>query len=188
MLHIHCLWYIVHILHIVHTLHIMFIVHKVHISMYYICCTSMYILPILLLCPATGAREMLPQRRRRGRRLLRGVPGGGLPRAAGSARAAPLGRHTRANQHELASNEECTRTCWCRACWKGTGTACNPARWNRSVKNMHKYAKNIQIYVKDMHEICKYIDCISQICKRYPRNMPEICLNMHIICQCHYVP
>ena len=51
----------------------------------------------------------------------RGGPGGGL------ARAAPRGRHTRANPHERASNEECTRTCCCRACWNGTGAARNPA-------------------------------------------------------------
>ena len=31
---------------------------------------------------------------------------GGVP-----ARTVPRGRHTRANPHELASNEECTRTC-----------------------------------------------------------------------------
>ena len=62
----------------------------------------MYILPILLLCPAAGAREMLLQQRQRGLLLLLGVPGGGLPRAAGPARAAPSGRHTLANPHELA--------------------------------------------------------------------------------------
>ena len=40
---------------------------------------------------------------------------------------------------------------------------------------MHKYAKNMQLYEQNMHKICKYIDCISQIRKLYARNMPEIC-------------
>ena len=40
------------------------------------------------------------------------------------------------------------------------------------------YAINMQLYAPNMRKICKYIDCISQICKRYARNMPEICLNM----------
>ena len=71
----------------------------------------MYIVAILLLRPAAGAREM---RRRR-------VGGGcGACRAAGRpgrgpARAAPRGRQTPANPHELASNEESTRTCCGRA-------------------------------------------------------------------------
>ena len=34
-----------------------------------------------------------------------------------------------------------------------------------------------------MHKICTTIDCISKKCKRYARNMPKICLNMHIICR-----
>ena len=82
-----------------------------------------------------------------------GCGGCGACRAAGrpgqrQASAAPQGSQTRANPHELASNEECTRTCCGRACWNGTGTARNPASWNGSVRNMHKYAKNTQLYVK----------------------------------------
>ena len=67
-----------------------------------------------------------------------------------SAWAARRGRQTRANPHELASNEECTRTCCGRACWNGTGTvtASNPASWNGSGRNIQKYAKNMQLYVK----------------------------------------
>ena len=75
---------IVHVLHIFHILHIMYIMHSAYIcikcifSMYYICCIhiSMFILQILLLCPAT---EILQRQRRRWRGLLRlrGVPGGG---------------------------------------------------------------------------------------------------------------
>ena len=42
-----------------------------------------------------------------GRVGLRASPGGGRPRW-GQAREAPRGRQTRANPHELASNEECT--------------------------------------------------------------------------------
>ena len=63
---------------------------------------------------------------------LRGVLGGRPARAAGpAALAASQSRHTRANPHELASNgsctlfianEECTRTCCCRACWNVTGS------------------------------------------------------------------
>ena len=49
-------------------------------------------------------------------------------------------------------------------------------------------AINMQLYASNMHKICKYIDCISQICKRYAgkiiliiQNMPEICLvNMQL--------
>ena len=37
-----------------------------------------------------------------------------------------------------------------------------------------------------MLKICKYIDFISQIRKRYARNMPEIFFNVHIIFRiCH---
>ena len=57
---------------------------------------------------------------------------------------------------------------------------------NMAVK-CHKYAA-VQLYASNMHKICKYIDCISQICKRYAgkiiliiQNMPEICLvNMQL--------
>ena len=68
----------------------------------------------------------------------------------GQARAAPRGRQTRANPHELASNQESTRTCCARACWNGTGTARNQASWNGSGRNIiiHEYAKNMQLYVK----------------------------------------
>ena len=110
MFNIYCIQYIIHILQIVHILHIMYIVHIVHIlhmlhaylacityvylacityvayvihaifSMYYICCIYMYILPILLLCPATGALEMLLLQRRLAAGLLRLQAGpGGAP-------------------------------------------------------------------------------------------------------------
>ena len=36
------------------------------------------------------------------------------------------------------------------------------------------YAINMQLYALNMQKICKYIDCIGQICKKYARNMPEI--------------
>ena len=89
----------------------------------------------------------------------------------------------------MHNNEECTRTCCCRACGNGTATASNRPSWNASGRSMHKYAKNMRLYVKNMHKICIYIyiyiDCISQIWKRYARNMPEICLNMRVLC--HYV-
>ena len=50
---------------------------------------------------------------------------------------------------------------------------------------MQFYAINMQLllYAPNMHQISKYIDCISQICKRYPGNMPEICRNMQVICR-----
>ena len=117
----------------------------------------MFLLQILLLCPAAGAREMqrLWGRRRRGLLLLRGMPGGGpVGRASGPARAAPRGRHTRANPHELAINEECTRTCSCGACWNGTGTARDPASWNGSGRNMQKMCKEYAV-----------------ICKKYAQHM-----------------
>ena len=37
-----------------------------------------------------------------------------------------------------------------------------------------KYAKNMLLSVQEMYKICKCKDCISQTCKRYTRNMPEI--------------
>ena len=51
----------------------------------------------------------------------------------------------------------------------------------------------MQLYVRNMQKICKYIDCISQIWKKYALNMPEICTNMQIICSymlkiCSYMP
>ena len=49
------------IIHLLHRVHILFIYHHC------ISCIYMYILPILLFCPAAGAREM--RRRRRGRRV-----------------------------------------------------------------------------------------------------------------------
>ena len=105
----------------------------------------MYILPILLLCTAAGARELLQRLGWRGgaaaagRAWLRAGPGGpgGLPR-----------RRPGVNQHELASNEGCTQTCCGRACWNGPGTASNPASWNGYSRNINKYAKNMQLYVK----------------------------------------
>ena len=89
-----------------------------------------------------------------------------------SAWAAPRGRQTLANPHELASNEECTRTCCGRACWNGTGTARNPASGNGSGRYIHKYAKNMQLYVK----IClRYIQAVlvkyEKIYTKYARNM-----------------
>ena len=150
-------------------------------SMYYICCIYMYILPKLLLWPAAGAREMLRRRRQRRAALAAGVQGVQVGPGGGPAWAAPRCCHTLANQHELASNEECTRTCRCRACWNGTEIACNPANWNGSGRNMHKYAKNMQLYVKKMHKICKYIDFIMQkICTKYARNMLKYASNMQI--------
>ena len=82
-----------------------------------------------------------------------GGGGCGACRAAGRAGrgpalASPQGRKTLANQHELASNEESTQTYCGRACWNGTRTASNPASWNGSCTNIHKYARNMQLYVK----------------------------------------
>ena len=190
MLHAYCILHIVHLLHIVHILHIMYIVHimlYMHIYAYLACIT--YVAYICILCQY--CYFVLQQEQEKC--CSKGVEGGGgcywVCRAAGlpgggPARAAPHGHQTRVNQHELASNEECTRTCCGRACWNGTGTASNPASWNESGRNVHKYVKNMQLYVK-YAIICKYIDCISQIC-RYAQNMPEICLYMHIMCS--YMP
>ena len=71
-------------------------------------------------------------------------PAAGRP-GRGPARAALRGRQTRANPHELVSNEECTRTCCGRACCNGTGTASNTASRNESGRNIYKYAKNMQL-------------------------------------------
>ena len=75
-----------------------------------------------------------------------------------SAWAAPRGRQTLANPHELASNEECTRTCCGRACWNGTGTASNSASWNSPGRNIHKYAKKYKYAI---------------ICFKYAKNMQK---------------
>ena len=77
-----------------------------------------------------------------------------------SARLAGSARH---KQHSLCS--------W----WNGTGTASNQASWNGSGRNIIKYARNMKKKYSYMHKICKYIDSISQICKIFARNMPEIC-------------
>ena len=62
---------------------------------------------------------------------------------------------------------------------------------------MQLYVRNMQVICNYMSEICKkyaqYIDCISQIWKKYALNMPEICTNMQIICSymlkiCSYMP
>ena len=88
-------------------------------------------------------------------------------RPGGAGRAAVRGRSTRVYPHEFASNEECTRTCCCRACWNGTGTARNRASWNGSGRNMHKYAEQYQKYAI----ICqKY----AIICQKYEKNMHNI--------------
>ena len=76
-----------------------------------------------------------------GRAGLRVGPGGTGPSGA-------PGSPNPENPHELASNEDCTRIGSGRACWNGTGTAFNPASWNGSGRNIHKYARNMQLYVK----------------------------------------
>ena len=51
-----------------------------------------------------------------------------------------------------------------------------------------KYAQNTQIYrlifmllyVSNMHKICKYTDCISQLCRRYARNMLKYAVNVQL--------
>ena len=59
--------------------------------------------------------------------------------------------------------------------------------------NMQNNTRNMQLFVRNMQEICnymseickkyaQYIDCISQIWKKYALNMPEICTNMSEIC------
>ena len=126
----------------------------------YICCKHKFILQILLLCPAAGAREMQRRRRRRERLWLRlrGVLGGGpVGRAGGQSWAAPRGRHTLANQHELASNEECTRTYCCRACCNDTGTAATRLAGMDPAE-----------ICTNMQEICKEY---AVICEKYAQNM-----------------
>ena len=79
-----------------------------------------------------------------GAAALRVVPAGGpMGRAGGPVRASPRVRHTCANPHELASNNECTRTRCCRACWNGTGTALNRASWNGSSRNMQRICSDM---------------------------------------------
>ena len=82
----------------------------------------------------------------------RDVQGGGpVGQAGGLARKAPLGRDTLENKQELASNEECTLTCYCRACCNGTGTDHNRASWNGFGRDVHRYAKD---HVKLSVQIC----------------------------------
>ena len=68
----------------------------------------------------------------------------GLP-GRGPARVAPRGRQTRANPHELASNEECTRTCCGRACW-------NVAQTSRGARGASR-----QIY-------CQSLNILKNLC------------------------
>ena len=121
-------------------------------------------------------------------KITGGSGGGGACRAAGRpgrrpAQAAPLprGRQTRANPHELASNEESTRICCGRACWNGTGTASNPASWNGSGRNIHKYAKNMQLCVKLCLKYAKYAGNMLKFAHYmllYAINMQLYALNM----------
>ena len=70
---------------------------------------------------------------------------------------------------QLASNEECAQTFCCSLVGlAGTGTANNPASCNGSGTNMHNYAMNIQLYVKIVHKICKYLD-------KYAKDMHKLC-------------
>ena len=108
--------------------------------------------PILLLCSAVGAWEMRRRCKRRWRGPLRrrwlwGVPGDSpVGLGGGPVRAETLGHHIRATQNQ--QEQECTQTCFCRACWNGTGTASSLASWNGSCRNMCKYAKNMQLCQK----------------------------------------
>ena len=56
--------------------------------------------------------------------------------------------------------------------------------------NMQIYAKNMQVQPRNMQEICKYIDCISQICKKYAvqkcRNMQFYIAYFAFICTSHF--
>ena len=97
-----------------------------------------------------------------GRAVARwGGPGG--DRRAGRLGGA-RGRYTRANPHEFASNEECavTRTCCCRACSNGAGTARNRASWNES--GMHEMCRKTREIWNYTHKICSYI-------RKYAKNM-----------------
>ena len=76
-------------------------------SIYYICCIYMYVVPYYYF--------VLPQEQAE---KCCGSRGGGGCCCCGACRAAG-----QANPHELEINEECTRTCCCRACWNGTETA-----------------------------------------------------------------
>ena len=46
---------------------------------------------------------------------------------------------------------------------------------------MPMYALEMQLYARNMQN-CNNIDGLSQIRKRYALNMPEICLNVQLIC------
>ena len=85
----------------------------------------------------------------------RDVQGGGpVGQAGGLARKAPLGRDTLENKQELASNEECTLTRYCRACCNGTGTDHNRASWNGFGRDVHRYAKDhVQLYCTAVHNL-----------------------------------
>ena len=152
--HIIYMLHISGILHIDHILHSMYIVHKLHIYAYnaYLACI-IYVAYRCILCQYCYFVLPPEQEKCCGGGVGGGGGGCGACRATGRprrgpARAAPLGRQTRANPHELASNEECTRTCCGRACLNGTRTARNPASWNGPGRNIHKYTKNMQLYVK----------------------------------------
>ena len=57
-------------------------------------------------------------------------------------------------------------------------------------RNMHeictKYAENMQLYAPDMHLICRYMQKIcdeyAEICTKYAENMQKYAPDMHLIC------
>ena len=102
-------------------------------------------------------------------------------RACGQIWAAPRGRHTRTNQHELASNNECTWTCF--VVLAGMVQE-QPGIWLAGM-DLAEICKEYAVLCKNMHKICTYIDCISQICKRYARIMSKICLNSKYAVICY---
>ena len=51
--------------------------------------------------------------------------------------------------------------------------------------DLAEICKEYAVLCKNMHKICTYIDCISQICKRYARIMSKICLNSKYAVICY---
>ena len=98
-------------------------------------------------------------------------PGGaGRVAAGGQARATPLGRNTRANTHELASNEECTPV------FVGLAGMVQeqPATGLAGIVPA-EICRNMQEICKEYAGICKKYERNMQIDTLYQSNMQKIC-------------
>ena len=139
---------------------------------------------------ASGAREMWQWRGWRGRWRLLGVPGWGQAQAGtGPGGDRPGRRPGVAKPGQISMSLLAMKSIHEPVVVGLAGMVQEQPATRLAGMDQAEIYINMQRICCYMKKLClKYanIDCISQICKRYARNMPEICLNMHIICR--YMP